>query len=37
MTGWHVLLILIGIAVALIGAHEVASCRCEHQEDRRKC
>jgi hypothetical protein len=37
MTGWHVLLILIGIAVALIGAHEVASCRCEHHNEDRKC
>ena len=37
MTGWHVLLIVIGIAVALIGAHEVASCRCEHHNEDRKC
>lgn len=37
MTGWLVLLIIIGVAVALIGAYEVASCRREHQEDRRKC
>ena len=37
MNGWHVLLIVVGVCIALIGAHEVASCRCEHQEDRRKC
>lgn len=37
MTGWHVLLIVLGIAIALIGAHEVADCRREHHEERRKC
>jgi len=36
MNGWHVLLIVIGVALALIGAHEVAACRCEHHEDH-KC
>ena len=37
MNVWHVLLIVIGVAVALTGAHEVASCRCEHHNEDRKC
>lgn len=38
MTGWHILVIVAGLAVAVVGAFEVAVCRCEHQDQEdRQC